>query len=117
LPSPSRASAIESKNAFEELFRRDRGEEVHRAGDHSGPSGLVAGAETRTVVPVEVFVELDAIAPVRILALGTSFVRGDFNARSTVANTAEWGTMRYSALDLIQDALNLKTPTVLANDS
>jgi N12 class adenine-specific DNA methylase len=45
-------------------------------------------------------------------ALGTWFVRGDFNARGTVANTAEWGTMRYSALELIQDALNLKTPTV-----
>ena len=44
--------------------------------------------------------------------LGTWFVRGDFNARGPVANTAEWGTMRYSALELIQDALNLKTPTV-----
>ncbi len=44
--------------------------------------------------------------------LGTWFVRGDFNARGTVANTTEWGTMRYSALELIQDALNLKTPTV-----
>jgi N12 class adenine-specific DNA methylase len=44
--------------------------------------------------------------------LGTWFVRGDFNARGSVANTAEWGTMRYSALELIQDALNLKTPTV-----
>ena len=44
--------------------------------------------------------------------LGTWFVRGDFNARGTVANTAEWGTMRCSALELIQDALNLKTPTV-----
>jgi len=49
-------------------------------------------------------------------ALGTWFVRGDFNARGTVANTAEWGTMRYSALDLIQDALNLKTPTVYDRD-
>ena len=49
-------------------------------------------------------------------ALGTWFVRGDFNARGTVANTAEWGTMRYSALELIQDALNLKTPTVYDRD-
>ncbi len=48
--------------------------------------------------------------------LGTWFVRGDFNVRDTVANTAEWGTMRYSALDLIQDALNLKTPTVYDRD-
>ncbi len=49
-------------------------------------------------------------------ALGTWFVRGDFNARGTVANTAEWGTMRYSALELIQDALNLKAPTVYDRD-
>ena len=49
-------------------------------------------------------------------ALGTWFVRGDFNARGAVANTAEWGTMRYSALELIQDALNLKTPTVYDRD-
>ena len=48
--------------------------------------------------------------------LGTWFVRGDFNARGTVANTTEWGTMRYSALELIQDALNLKTPTVYDRD-
>src|SRR6266478_5246313 len=66
----SRAPAIESKNpqaVFEELFRRDRHEEVHRAGDHSGPSGLMAGAEAGAVVPVEVFVKLETIAPVRII--------------------------------------------------
>ncbi|MDQ3624888.1 MAG: DEAD/DEAH box helicase family protein [Verrucomicrobiota bacterium] len=44
--------------------------------------------------------------------VGTWFLRGDFSARGTVANTTEWGTARYSALELIQDALNLKTPTV-----
>jgi N12 class adenine-specific DNA methylase len=54
----------------------------------------------------------DGISVSHAAALGTWFVRGDFNARGIVANTAEWGTMRYSALDLIQDALNLKTPTV-----
>jgi len=48
--------------------------------------------------------------------LGTWFVRGDYNARGTVANTTEWGTLRYSALELIQDALNLKTPTVYDRD-
>src|SRR5205823_1029268 len=48
--------------------------------------------------------------------LGTWFLRGDFNARGTVANTTEWGTLRYSALELIQDALNLKTPTVYDRD-
>jgi N12 class adenine-specific DNA methylase len=57
-------------------------------------------------------VGVEGITVSHAAALGTWFVRGDFNARGTVANTAEWGTMRYSALDLIQDALNLKTPTV-----
>jgi N12 class adenine-specific DNA methylase len=57
-------------------------------------------------------VGVEGITVSHAAALGTWFVRGDFNARGTVANTTEWGTMRYSALDLIQDALNLKTPTV-----
>ncbi|MEY2531618.1 MAG: hypothetical protein QOI96_1703, partial [Verrucomicrobiota bacterium] len=58
----------------------------------------------------------DGIAVSHAAALGTWFVRGDFSARGTIANTTEWGTMRYSALDLIQDALNLKTPTVYDRD-
>jgi N12 class adenine-specific DNA methylase len=49
-------------------------------------------------------------------AVGTWFIRGDYNARATVANTTEWGTARYSAIELIQDALNLKTPTVYDTD-
>ena len=48
--------------------------------------------------------------------VGTWFVKGDYGARATVANTTEWGTARYSALELIQDALNLKTPTVYDTD-
>ena len=48
--------------------------------------------------------------------VGTWFVKGDYGARATVANSTEWGTSRYSALDLIQDALNLKTPTVYDTD-
>ena len=59
---------------------------------------------------------VDGITVSHAAALGTWFVRGDFNARGTIANTTEWGTMRYSALDLIQDALNLKTPTVYDRD-
>jgi N12 class adenine-specific DNA methylase len=58
----------------------------------------------------------DGINVSHAATLGTWFVRGDFNARGTVANTAEWGTLRYSALELIQDALNLKTPTVYDRD-
>jgi N12 class adenine-specific DNA methylase len=49
--------------------------------------------------------------------VGTWFVKGDYGARATVANSTEWGTGRYSALDLIQDALNLKTPSVYDIDS
>ncbi len=48
--------------------------------------------------------------------VGTWFLRGDYCARATVANSTEWGTSRYSALELIQDALNLKTPTVYDTD-
>jgi hypothetical protein len=48
--------------------------------------------------------------------VGTWFLRGDYSARATVANSTEWGTGRYSALELIQDALNLKTPTVYDTD-
>jgi N12 class adenine-specific DNA methylase len=58
----------------------------------------------------------DGITVSHAAPLGTWFVRGDYNARGTVANTAEWGTLRYSALELIQDALNLKTPTVYDRD-
>ncbi|HUJ10680.1 MAG TPA: DEAD/DEAH box helicase [Verrucomicrobiae bacterium] len=45
-------------------------------------------------------------------AIGTWVVTGDYFARRTVANTTEWGTDRAGALDLIQDALNLRTPTI-----
>ncbi|TLD71287.1 helicase [Phragmitibacter flavus] len=49
--------------------------------------------------------------------VGIWFVRGSNQARSSVANTTEWGIARYSALDLIQDSLNLKTPTVYDKDT
>ena len=48
--------------------------------------------------------------------VGTWFVEPGYEARSSVANTTDWGTARYRALDLIQDALNLKTPTVYDKD-
>jgi len=44
--------------------------------------------------------------------VGAWFVHGSRQAKTSVANTTEWGTARYSALELIQDSLNLKTPTV-----
>jgi N12 class adenine-specific DNA methylase len=45
-------------------------------------------------------------------ALGTWHLNGDWEARTATANTTDWGTNRYTALELIEDALNLKTPTV-----
>jgi len=49
--------------------------------------------------------------------IGTWIVRGGWSAKSSVANTTEWGTDRRSALDLLEDALNLRTPTIYDYDS
>ena len=48
--------------------------------------------------------------------LGLWVVRGDYSVRFSVANTTEWGTERRSALELIEDALNLRVPTVYDHD-
>ncbi len=48
--------------------------------------------------------------------VGTWFVEAGYAARASVANTTDWGTTRYRALELVQDALNLKTPTVYDKD-
>jgi N12 class adenine-specific DNA methylase len=45
-------------------------------------------------------------------ALGSWYVKGDWEVKGVTANTTDWGTDRCTALDLIDDALNLKTPTV-----
>src|SRR6267142_1545009 len=42
-------------------------EQVHGARDDAGPSGLMARPEPRAVVAVEVFIEQDEVAPVRVL--------------------------------------------------
>jgi N12 class adenine-specific DNA methylase/SAM-dependent methyltransferase len=47
-----------------------------------------------------------------IHALGTWHVNANWEARGATANTTDWGTDRYTGLELIEDALNLKTPTV-----
>jgi len=44
--------------------------------------------------------------------LGLWIVRGGYGVRFSVANTTEWGTDRRSALELIEDALNLRVPTI-----
>src|SRR6266542_1886711 len=50
-----------------QVFGFDTPEQVEKASDQTGPAGLVAGAEPGAVITVEVFVEKDQIAPVRIL--------------------------------------------------
>jgi N12 class adenine-specific DNA methylase/adenine-specific DNA methylase len=52
-----------------------------------------------------------------IHALGTWYVKGDWEVKGATANTTDWGTDRCSGLDLIEDALNLKTPTVYDLDA
>jgi len=48
--------------------------------------------------------------------LGLWVVQGDYGIRFSVANTTEWGTDRCSAIELLEDALNLRTPTVYDHD-
>ena len=48
--------------------------------------------------------------------LGLWVVRGGYGVRFSVANTTECGTDRRSALELIEDALNLRVPTVYDHD-
>ncbi|HRZ54216.1 MAG TPA: DEAD/DEAH box helicase family protein [Candidatus Paceibacterota bacterium] len=48
--------------------------------------------------------------------LGLWVARGGYGVRFSVANTTEWGTDRRSALELIEDALNLRVPTVYDHD-
>ena len=48
--------------------------------------------------------------------LGLWVVRSGYGVRFSVANTTEWGTDRRSALELIEDALNLRTPTIYDHD-
>src|SRR5206468_1636226 len=50
-----------------QVFSVDTPEQVEKDSDQTGPPRLVAGAETRSVVTVEVFMEEDQIAPVRIV--------------------------------------------------
>jgi N12 class adenine-specific DNA methylase len=47
-----------------------------------------------------------------IHALGTWHLNGNWEAKGATANTTDWGTDRYTALELIEASLNLKTPTV-----
>jgi N12 class adenine-specific DNA methylase len=59
----------------------------------------------------------DGIAVEHAAVIGTWSVRGRADVRGSVANTAEWGTERRGALDLLEDALNLRTPTIYDYDA
>ena len=48
--------------------------------------------------------------------LGLWVLHGGYGVRFSVANTTEWGTDRRSAMELLEDALNLRTPTVYDHD-
>src|SRR6266481_3784146 len=50
-----------------QVFGLDTPEQIKKHRDHTGPPRLVAGAEPRSVVTMEVFMEEDQIAPVRIV--------------------------------------------------
>ena len=47
-----------------------------------------------------------------IVQLGTWTVQAGPMTKGSVANTTEWGTNRATALELVEDALNLRTPTI-----
>jgi hypothetical protein len=51
---------------LEELRGRAGRKQTHGASDDPGPSSLVAGTETGSVVTVKVLVEQNMIAPVRV---------------------------------------------------
>jgi N12 class adenine-specific DNA methylase len=44
--------------------------------------------------------------------LGTWTVQAGPTTKGSVVNTTDWGTNRASALELVEDALNLRTPTI-----
>jgi N12 class adenine-specific DNA methylase len=44
--------------------------------------------------------------------LGSWVVRAEAEVKNQTANKTDWGTSRYTGLELIRDTLNLKTPTV-----
>jgi hypothetical protein len=48
--------------------------------------------------------------------MGLWIVRGGYTVKFSVANTTEHGTDRRTALELLEDALNLRTPTVYDRD-
>ena len=72
MPSPARGRRLTSDEgrflaSLEQLLRIEQSEELDQLRHQSCPAGLVTRAEPRAVVAVEVFVEQDQVAPVRIV--------------------------------------------------
>ena len=66
-PSIYNLSYACSFSKLQSLFRCCGRKEMHHPSDNSCPSGLMARAEASSVVSVEVFVEQQEIAPMRVL--------------------------------------------------
>jgi N12 class adenine-specific DNA methylase len=56
--------------------------------------------------------QADDIKVSYVVPLGTWMVKAGMATKRSVANTTEWGTDRTTALELLEDALNLRTPTI-----
>src|SRR5258706_16451715 len=76
LPSPARGGRFRRRvdfhhgrrfAQFQELIRGAGGKYLHGAGDDAGPARLVTSTQPGAVVPVEVFVKQDEIAPVGVV--------------------------------------------------
>ena len=70
-PSPPTCSltmraCIRSRSVSNTIFASMRAENVHQERDRAGPPCLVAGPQPCSVVAVEVLVEQDEVAPMRI---------------------------------------------------
>lgn len=57
------------------------------------------------------------IAVSHAIPAGLWMVSAGWSAKNAVANTSEWGTDRASAVELLEDALNLRTPTIYDYDA
>jgi hypothetical protein len=77
-----------SFSKLQSLFRYCGRKEMHRSSDNSCPSGLMARAEASSIVAVEVFVEQQTIAPMRVLLkLRGLSIDGSTAIRTTQKNT------------------------------
>ena len=87
-----------SRSVFQNALCVDPPEDVHDNSDRAGPPCLVAGAETCPIVAVEIFVEQDQVAPVRIFL---ELLRASVHRPPAVRVAKERGCQ--PALDLLRN--------------